>query len=96
MEPREFIRKRFVQAIQKSFDPCPLIGDRWFRYHEKTTPPYFQFAGAKKLAKAIGTNPKRICAAILEHMDLRGIDGELNVTSDVKINLILKSIPKAK
>jgi len=85
------VTRRFTEAIAKSFARVPLVGPRWFKWYGTADPPYFQFIGARKLAKATATRPDEVVRRILRHLDTKGLDAEVQVTPDAKINLRFKS-----
>ena len=91
MKIKEVLIKRFTEAIGKSFDRPPLIGPRWFKWYGTAKPPYFQFIGARKLAKAITTEPDEVVRRILRHLDMKGLEAEVQVTPDAKINVRFKN-----
>jgi hypothetical protein len=96
LETNELLIKRFTKAIGKSFAQVPLIGPRWFKWYGSAKPPYFQFIGVRKLAKATATTPDEVVRRILKHLNMKGVDAEVQVTADAKINLRLKSEGKDK
>jgi len=94
MTLHEKLRQRFVDAIRKCYQPCPLIGERWFALHENATPPYFQFSGTGKLAKALGSHPSSVARKVAAALDLSDLDGEVSVADDGKINVKFKKLPE--
>jgi arginyl-tRNA synthetase len=87
------LKNRFIRAIQKSFRPCPLIGDKWFHFHPDGDPAHMQFVGCGKLSKAMGKNPKLIAQIIVKNMYLRDLKAGVEITHDAKINLRLHKKP---
>ena len=85
----EMLTERFKQAVTQSFEPCPLIGPKWFRYCETAIPPYFQFTGVTKLAKATGINCAMVAKRIVEHLDVSDLDAEVGVSDEFNINVRL-------
>ena len=93
MGVQELLTQRFIKAIQDEFKPCPLIGPKWFQYHEKADPPYFQFAGVKRLAKAAGMQPRRVAELVLENLNANQLDANVKLTDDLKINVVFNTLP---
>ena len=83
----EMLTERFKQAVAKSFEPCPLIGPKWFRYCETAVPPYFQFTGVTKLAKATGIKRTMVSQRIVEHLDVSDLDVVVSVSEEFNINV---------
>jgi hypothetical protein len=86
---QEELTQRFVAAIRKSFQPCPLIGPKWFQLVEGP-PPQFQFTALGKLAKAVCKNPLRVAQTVARNLDLGGlpvaevVPGESGITVNLK------------
>ena len=93
MDVKELLTKRFTEAIGKSFTKCPLIGPKWFKWYANAKPPYFQFTGVEKLAKAATLKPAEVIRRILRHLDTSGLDAEVKVTADDKINVKFNALP---
>ena len=93
MNVENLLTKRFTAAIKKSFAQCPLIGPKWFRHHASGRPAHFQFTGVEKLAKATSGQPQWVAKRILRNLDTTGLNVEILVTQDCKINVTLKSPP---
>ncbi len=89
MSVDELLRERFATAIRKSFDPCPLIGPKWFNYLPDATPSRFEFLGVQKLAKAIIAKPAIVSNRILRNLDVEGIPGKVKVVAGYDIHIIL-------
>lgn len=77
MDVKKVLTDRFTDAIKKSFNVVPLIGERWFKWHEEAKTPFFQFTGARPLAKATSTTSEEIVRRITRHLDLSGLDAEV-------------------
>lgn len=93
MDVGELLTARFTKAVRKSFDPCPLIGPKWFRYRGDAVPPYFQFTGAKSLAKATSSTPERVAQRIVRNLDMDGIGAEVEITGDSRISVKFRKLP---
>jgi len=96
MDTEKVLTQRFKDAIGKSFNRPPLVGERWFKWHGAVKPPYFQFTGARPLAKATCTTTADIVRRILRHLDLAGLDGEARARPNGDIIVKLGGPPKAK
>ena len=86
---RELLKERFLRAIKKSFRPCPLIGDRWFKFPSGGKPADLQFNGCGKLAKAMGHNVKYVAQLIIKNLYLTDLNAAIEITPDSKINIRL-------
>lgn len=64
---------RFIAAIKKSFEPCPLIGPKWFRFHPRKSTWDFVFVGLPKLAKAGGKKLNITSVMIRKNVNLTGL-----------------------
>ena len=93
MDIKKTLSKRFTKAIGKSFNRPPLIGPKWFSWHGEAKPPYFQFTGVGKMAKATMTKPDEIVRRLVRHLDTSGLDVEVQATSDGKINVKFNKLP---
>ncbi len=93
MNMQDELKERFVQAIRKSFQPCPLIGEKWFCFHPDGEPADLQFVGCDKLAKAMGMNRKTIAQTIVKNLYLRELKASIEITSDDRINIRLEKNP---
>ncbi len=87
---RDELQQRLVDAIAKSFSPCPLIGPKWFRYVGGKNPSY-QFVGTAKLAKATCGEPKRVAKALLTNLSLVGLSVAAQVDSNATIIITAKA-----
>jgi arginyl-tRNA synthetase len=87
------LKNRFIRAIEKSFRPCPLIGDKWFHFYPDGDPADMQFVGCKKLSKAMGKDPKLIAQIIVKNLYLRDLNAAVEITHDAMINLRLHKKP---
>jgi hypothetical protein len=76
MDVKKALTDRFTDAIKKSFNAVPLIGERWFKWHGEAKEPFFQVTGARPLAKATSTTTAEIVRRINRHLDLDGLDAE--------------------
>lgn len=94
MNVEELLTDRFIKAVKKSFQPCPLIGPKWFSYNDKISPPCFQFTGVKSLAKATSSQQRAIAERVLRNLDTSGIDADVEITPEFKINLKFRSLPE--
>jgi len=81
----ELLKKRFIEAIRKSFQPCPLIGPKWFHYDTKADPPCFRFWGLRRLAKALGMRPEKLAERLVKEVDLGGVKAQASVEADSSI-----------
>lgn len=89
MNVEETLTQRFIEAIRKSYKPCPIIGTKWFIFHPDASPPYFQFNGIGKLAKATGLRPATIAKRVLAGLSLKDLDATAELTDDFRINVRL-------
>ncbi len=90
------LTERFVEAIGELFQPCPLIGPRWFRFGDGARDGAdFQFVGAAKLAKATIPNPPKVAARLLETVKLDDLPVEAEVTASHNINVRRTDRPAA-
>lgn len=87
---RDELQQRLVNAIAKSFSPCPLIGPKWFRYVGGKNPSY-QFVGTAKLAKATCGEPKRVAKAIITNLSLAGLSVAAQIDSNAAIVITAKA-----
>ncbi len=87
-EMHEKLTERFVKAIHKSFDPCPLIGPKWFRSYPTGKPADFRFA-PRNLAKAMGMKVPMVARIVVRHLDLKGIDADVEILTDGTIDVTL-------
>ncbi len=85
----DLLKDRFVRAIQKSFSPCPLIGDKWFVPNSEGVD--YQFVGCGKLAKAMGSNEKYIAQTIVKNLQFGDVDASIEIAADCKINVRLST-----
>jgi hypothetical protein len=94
-EVRDELQQRLVDAIARSFTPCPLIGPKWFRYVGGKNPSY-QFIGTAKLAKATCGEPKRVAKVLLGRLNLAGLPVSMaaQISADSNIFITTKA-PKA-
>jgi hypothetical protein len=81
---RDELRQRLVDAIAKSFSPCPLIGPKWFRYVGGENPSYL-FIGTAMLAKATCGQPKRVAQILIANLSLAGLPVTAQVDSNASI-----------
>ena len=65
----EQIKERIIAAIAKSYQPCPLIGPKWFQTPQ-TGHVGFEFVGAGKLAKAVHRTKQEVCRDIMANFDV--------------------------
>ena len=79
MDIEDKLTRRFVQAIRRSYEPCPLIGPKWFRYNPSGKPAHFQFLGAAKLAKAASGVPRGALARIMKNLNLRDLGARAEI-----------------
>jgi hypothetical protein len=85
--PRQ-LQERFIAAIRASFEPCPLIGPKWFRWRAEGNPPRFEFTGARRLAKALGgMKTEKVNQKILRkaRLDELGLDPVIRKNGDVHV-----------
>ena len=90
METEQVLRQQFTAAIRKSFNPCPLIGEKWFNFHANGKPADLEFTGAGKLAKATCKRPEQVARTIVKNLALGKVAAEVEVTSDSIILVRLK------
>jgi len=82
---------RFIAAIRKSFNPCPLLSPKWFKYYPNGKPADFQFTGLYKLAKATTRPQALITQMIIKNLDLKGVEADVrSTTKRDAINVCLK------
>lgn len=86
--PHEQLTAAFRKGIDKSFDPCPLIGDKWFRHYPSGQPAHFTF-DARKLAKAMGMKPHGVGNIVLSHTDLSAFGATARVSDKGVIHVML-------
>jgi len=93
---QEQLKDRFIRAIRRSFSPCPLIGEKWFRFYPNGKPADLQFVGCAKLSKAMGKNRKVIAQTIVKNLHLRDLEASVEITPDDRINVRLKKSSAVK
>lgn len=93
MDARKVLTQRFTDAINKSFNRVPLIGERWFKWREQAAGPSLQFTGARMLAKATCTTASEIVRRIMRHLDLSDFNAEVQTKSNGDI---LVKLPKPR
>jgi hypothetical protein len=86
--PHEQLTAAFRKGIDKSFDPCPLIGEKWFRHYPSGKPAHFT-VDCRKLAKAMGMKPHGVCKIILRHTDLRPFGATVRVSEKGVVHVML-------
>lgn len=85
---------RFVSAIKKSFEPCPLIGPKWFRFHPRNSTWDFVFVGLPKLAKAAGKKLNITTVMVRKNVDLSGLPiAETKFAEDGKVYIRFAKSP---
>ncbi len=94
MNVEELLTTRFTKAIKKSYSQPPLIGPKWFHYSGKANPPYFEFTGAGRMAKALASRPDRVAKKLVQNLDLSGLDATVEIKADSKIYVKLNSLPE--
>ena len=87
MDMQKLLTDRFVQAIKKSFAPCPLIGPKWFRLLAEDRPPRFCFSGSRKLAKATKDSPEAIVQRLLDNLDLSDLEVNVRTAKNWDVNV---------
>ena len=90
MNTEQVLKQRFLDAIKKSFDPCPLIGPKWFKYEPNDSPPSFKFTGMSKLAKALGMRIDFVSQKVFDNLNFRGLPVESRITQSFVIWVTLK------
>ena len=85
METERVLTERFRKAIKKSLNPCPLIGQKWFRFYSTGKPADFEFIGTNKLAKASKKPAQRLAETIVRNLDLGEIPAQIRITSEFVI-----------
>jgi hypothetical protein len=94
IDMQTLLTARFIAAIRKTFNPCPLIGANWFKYYPDGKPVDFQFAGLRRLAKAAARRPAAVAQLVIANLDLKGVEAVVRMTSkEDAINVRLKSSP---
>jgi hypothetical protein len=96
MDAKKVLTARFTDAIKKSFNTIPLIGERWFKWHDEVKTPFFQFTGARPLAKATSTTPAEIVRRITRHLDLKGLDAEVSTRANGDFVVKFTTPPEAE
>jgi hypothetical protein len=86
--PHEQLTAAFKKGIDESFDPCPLIGEKWFRHYPSGQPAHFTF-DARKLAKAMGMKPLGVGNIVLNHTDLSAFNATAKVSDNGVIHVTL-------
>jgi hypothetical protein len=79
MDIEDKLKRRFSQAIRRSYDPCPLIGPKWFQYNPDGKPAHFQFVGGKKLAKAASGSPRMALRRVLKNLNVRDLNARAEI-----------------
>ncbi len=87
----ELLTDRFKKSIRKSFTPCPLIGEKWFRTGSKKSDVDFVFLGSPKLAKAMGLNVQHIAQTLVKNLSFKGLDAKVEITPESIINVRLSA-----
>jgi hypothetical protein len=80
------VTDRLVAGIDKSFDPCPLVGPKWFKTHPKGNPADYTF-DTRKLAKAMGMKSEFVAKIVLKHTDFTGLGVEVKINSQGVIHV---------
>jgi hypothetical protein len=93
MNTEQVLRQRFHDAIRKSFEPCPLVGPKWFNYDTQGELPSFQFTGMSKLAKAVGMRIDFVAQKVFDNLNLRGLPMEPRITQSFDIWVTPKQTP---
>jgi hypothetical protein len=77
---------KFIQAIKESFDPCPLVGHKWFKTDPSGTDADFAFE-TRNLAKAMGMKPSLVAKIVLRRVRLENEGARARVSKDGDILL---------
>jgi hypothetical protein len=86
--PHEELTAAFKKGIDKSFDPCPLVGDKWFRHYPSGKPAHFT-VDCRKLAKAMGMKPLTVGKIILSHTRLAPFGATARVSDNGVVHVML-------
>ncbi len=91
----ERLSDKFIQAIKESFDPCPLVGRKWFKTHTRGTPADFTFE-TRNLAKAMGMKPSLVAKIVLRRVRLDNESARARVSreGDILVDFTLDAAPK--
>ncbi len=90
MDIEQVLKTRLIEAIRKSLSPCPLIGEKWFKFRPSGNPAHMIFTGIGKLSKATKCRPQRLSDTIINNIDRSGINVSVWTKGDGTI--LLKSI----
>ncbi|MCK5114626.1 MAG: hypothetical protein KAR11_07690 [Phycisphaerae bacterium] len=90
----EQIAERFIKAVRKSFEPCPLIGPKWLQEYPKGHPADFRFVGLPKLAKAAGRSIERTQQIFMKNLSLNGLDVDVKIVEGRYVDLNIKGKPR--
>lgn len=81
---------RFIAAIRDNFQPCPLLGEKWFKYNASGKPVDFEFLGIARLAKAVGEKPEKVAHMLVSKLDLKGLRADVTIRADYTIAVTIK------
>lgn len=74
MDIEQILKSRLIEAIKKSLNPCPLIGEKWFKFRPGGNPAHMIFIGVAKLSKASKCRPERLSNTIVDKFNRDGIN----------------------
>ena len=93
-ELNEQITERFVKAIRKSFEPCPLIGPKWLQVYPNGRPADFRFVGIPKLAKAAGRPVDKTRQILMRNLSLTGLQVDMKIIDGLYVDMNVKDKPR--
>jgi hypothetical protein len=79
------LNDRLRKAVRQTFDPCPLITERWLQSLQSRREVGYRFIGVRKLAKATGRSVEKTLAMLLPRVrfDDLGVTMEIAGASDL-------------
>lgn len=79
------LNDRLQKAIRQTFDPCPLLTDRWLQSLQSSGGKVYRFIGVRKLAKATGRSVEKTFAMLVPRIrfDDLGVTMETAGSSDL-------------
>ncbi len=87
MDIEQVLKDRLIEAIKKSLNPCPLIGEKWFKFRPSGDPAHMMFTGIAKLSKATKCRPQRLSETIINNFNHDGINVSIRTKGDGTILL---------
>lgn len=88
------LSQRLTKAVRKSFEPCPLIGEKWLKEYPNGRPADLRYFGIPKLSKATGKTPERTMQAVLKNISFKGLPVAVSTTDDFLIDFVRTDKPQ--